>query len=89
MLESETTDIRALPIFAEMSDENFEHLMRAAYVQNFPPQIDLIEEGDPSDFLHIILSGSVELYSSWAGRETSMATVRQSCSGRPETLAQP
>jgi CRP/FNR family transcriptional activator FtrB len=50
--------------------------MRGSYVQNFPPQIELISEGDPSDFLHVVLSGSVELFSEWNGRETSMATVR-------------
>lgn len=76
MPESDFPDIRGLHLFAEMSDENFLALMRGSYVQNFPPQIDLIEEGDPSDFLHIVLSGSVELFSSWNNRETSMATVR-------------
>ena len=76
MPESDFPDIRGLHIFAEMSDENFLALMRGSYVQNFPPQIELIEEGDPSDFLHIVLSGSVELFSSWNNRETSMATVR-------------
>ena len=39
------------------------------------PLADLIDEGDPSDFLHIVLSGSVELFSTWNGRETTMATV--------------
>lgn len=75
MPESHYPDIRALHLFSEMSEENFRALLRGGYVQNFPPQIDLIEEGDPSDFLHIVLSGSVELYSKWNGRETSMATV--------------
>lgn len=76
MPESDFPDIRGLHLFADMSDENFLALMRGSYVQNFPPQIELIEEGDPSDFLHIVLSGSVELFSSWNNRETSMATVR-------------
>lgn len=58
-----------------MEDEHFVNLMRAAYVQNFPPQIELITEGDPSDFLHILLSGTVELFSTWKDRETCMATV--------------
>jgi len=49
---------------------------RAGYVQNFPAQIELISEGDPSDFLHIVLSGSVDLCSAWNGRDTSLATVR-------------
>lgn len=76
MPESDYPDIRGLHLFAGMADERFEELMRGSYVQNFPPQIDLIVEGDPSDFLHIILSGSVELSSNWNGRETVMATVR-------------
>lgn len=76
MPESDLPDIRSLHLFAEMSDEHFRALMRGSYVQNFPPQIELIEEGDPSDFLHIVLSGSVELFSSWNRSETSMATVR-------------
>lgn len=76
MPESDFPEIKSLHLFAEMSDAHFRTLMRGSYVQNFPPQIDMIEEGDPSDFLHIVLSGSVELYSSWNRRETSMATVR-------------
>ena len=76
MPESDYPDIRGLHLFHEMSDEHFDALMRGSYVQNFPPQIDLIIEGDPSDFLHVVLTGSVELTSMWNGRETSMATVR-------------
>ncbi|MEX5516565.1 cyclic nucleotide-binding domain-containing protein [Pseudophaeobacter sp. 1A09344] len=76
MPESDYPDIRELHLFEDMADEHFLLLMRGAYVQNFPPQIELISEGDPSDFLHIVLSGSIDLFSSWSGRETSMATVR-------------
>ncbi|MEY1555813.1 helix-turn-helix domain-containing protein [Yoonia sp. R2331] len=76
MPESDYPDIRGLHLFREMSDAHFDALMRGSYVQNFPPQIDLIIEGDPSDFLHVVLTGSVELTSMWNGRETSMATVR-------------
>ncbi|WP_337957867.1 cyclic nucleotide-binding domain-containing protein [Rhodosalinus sediminis] len=76
MPESEYPDVRGLHLFSDMADEHFVALMRGAYVQNFPPQIELITEGDPSDFLHIVLSGTVDLFSSWNGRETSMATVR-------------
>ncbi|MDE0345301.1 MAG: helix-turn-helix domain-containing protein [Boseongicola sp.] len=58
-----------------MANDQFQTLMRGAYVQNFPPRIELIAEGDPSDFLHIVTSGSVDLFSTWNGRETSMETV--------------
>ncbi len=76
MPESDYPDVRGLHLFSGVDDECFAELMRGSYVQNFPPQIDLIVEGDPSDFLHIILSGSVELSSHWNGRKTVMATVR-------------
>ncbi|WP_300017390.1 helix-turn-helix domain-containing protein [uncultured Roseobacter sp.] len=76
MPETYRAEIRQLDLFADMEDSNFETLMRGTYVQTFPPRIDLITEGDPSDFLHIVLSGSVDLFACWNGRETSMATVR-------------
>ena len=74
--DSDFAEVRKLHLFAEMSEAHFRTLMRGSYVQNFPPQIELIEEGDPSDFLHILLSGSVELFASWDRRESSMATIR-------------
>lgn len=76
MPESHYPEIRALNLFEGMDETHFQSLMRGAYVQNFPPQIELIGEGEPSDFLHVVLSGSVDLFSSWNGRETSLATVR-------------
>lgn len=75
MTESALPGIRNLALFSEMEDEHFTSLMRASYVQTFPPQIELITEGDRSDFLHVVLEGAVELFSSWNGRETNMATL--------------
>lgn len=74
--ESDYPEVRDLELFSAMEDKNFSRLMRGAYVQNFPPQIELVTEGDRSDFLHIIVSGSVDLFSNWNNRETSMTTVR-------------
>ncbi|MEP1535644.1 MAG: cyclic nucleotide-binding domain-containing protein [Paracoccaceae bacterium] len=76
MPESHSKEIRNLAMFADMEDSYFEALMRGAYVQNFPTRIDLITEGETPDFLHIVIEGSVDLFSTWNGRETSMATVR-------------
>jgi CRP/FNR family transcriptional activator FtrB len=69
-------ELRALDLFRDMTAENFEALARAAYVQTFPPQVQLITEGDPADFLHVLLSGQVELFATWSGHETVMATLR-------------
>ncbi len=76
MPDSQFDDLRRLPLFSAMENLHFDDLIRASYVQNFPGQIELVAEGEPADFLHVVLSGSVELFAGWNGRETSMATVR-------------
>lgn len=76
MPDSEYKDIRELHLFEAMSEGHFRTLMRGAFVQTFPPQVELITEGDSSDFLHVVLTGSVDLFATWNDRETSMATVR-------------
>lgn len=76
MPESAYPEVRRLHLFADMAQDQFEALMRGAYVQTFPPQIELTTEGEPSDFLHVLLSGSVDLFAGWNGRETSLSTVQ-------------
>jgi len=73
--EQEKPDIRRLPLFRDMATANFETLMQVAYSQNFPPQLDLLRQGEPADFLHIVVEGMVELRAEWGGRETTMAVV--------------
>jgi len=67
--------IRELPLFAGMTEESFDTLMRGAFVQNFPPSMVMISEGEAADFLHIVQSGCVELFSTWSNRETSVTTL--------------
>ena len=67
--------IRELPLFGEMTDEAFDTLTRGAFVQNFPPNMVMITEGEAADFLHIVQSGCVELFSTWSNRETSVTTL--------------
>ncbi len=69
-------EIRSLPLFAGISDDSFAALTRGAYVQNFPPHVEMITEGDPADFLHIVASGRIELYSSWDRNESSIAFLK-------------
>ncbi|MEP0942758.1 MAG: cyclic nucleotide-binding domain-containing protein [Rhizobiaceae bacterium] len=68
--------IRELPLFESMNEKNFEALTNAAYLQHFPPQVELIHEGDPADFLYIVVEGAIELFTKANGREASMAIVR-------------
>lgn len=68
--------VRELDLFAEMAESDFEELTQAAFLQRFPPLVQLITEGDPPDFLHIVVEGSVELFATGNGRETSIEIVR-------------
>lgn len=75
MSESRFADIRHQPLFAAMTDASFEALTRGAFVQNFPPNMVMISEGEPADFLYIVQSGCVELFSTWNNHETSVTTL--------------
>lgn len=75
MRDSDRDLVGRLPLFASLDGTVLDELLKAAYAQQFPPHVDLIREGDPADFLYIVVEGSVELFSSSHGRETSMAIV--------------
>lgn len=71
----ETSSLRTLPLFRGMAEESFSNLMRAAYYQYFPPEVQLIAEGDPADFLYVVVEGAVELFARSNGRETTIAVI--------------
>ena len=75
MRSHEISLIRGLDIFNDVSESNFESLMQAAFLQRFPPHVELIAEGDPADFLHVVVDGGVELFATASSRETSMEIV--------------
>ncbi len=76
MRESDCKLIRALPLFSAMSETNFEVLLNAAFLQRFPQRVTLITEGDLPDFLHIVVDGSVEMFSAHNGHETTIDIMR-------------
>ncbi|HSP26296.1 MAG TPA: helix-turn-helix domain-containing protein [Saliniramus sp.] len=67
--------IRGLPLFAGISDAGFQHLTQAAFLQRFPAQVTLINEGESADFLHIVLDGLVEMFAAHGDRETVLTIV--------------
>ena len=76
MRNSDAEKIRALPLLSEMTKAHFDALARAALLQTFPERITLIHEGDQPDFLHILVQGSVELFTTWQKRETTLDIAR-------------
>ena len=75
MRASDQQVVRALRLFAKMRAANFRALMNAALLQNFPPHVVLIREGELPDFLHVLVDGAVELFSSHGDRDTTIQII--------------
>lgn len=76
MRDTDRKMIRALPLFRDMSEANFDELMRAAFLQRFPQHVTLLREGDLPDFLHIVVEGSAELFGTHDRHETTIDIIR-------------
>lgn len=72
MREGDHIAVRGLNLFCHMKKENFEALMTASFLQRFPTGVQLIREGDPSDFLYVVVEGSVEMYACANGKECAL-----------------
>lgn len=76
MRDRDIERVRALPLFKTMDESTFDRLAPTSYLQRFPSGVHLISEGDEADFLHVVVEGSVELFASANGRETTVAIVQ-------------
>lgn len=75
MRPDDRDDVRKLALFSSVEEAHFEELMQAAFLQRFPAQVQLIEAGDPADFLYTVVEGCVELFANANGRETTIDLV--------------
>ena len=78
MLQSDRDMVRALPLFRDMEENNFNNLMAAAELQHVPHHVTLILEGTLPDFLHVVIDGSVEIFCTHDGHETTIDIARPS-----------
>jgi len=67
--------IRSLPLFRDTAPAHFDALIETAFLQQFPPHVVLVREGELPDFLHVVVEGSVELYAHHDGRETTLDII--------------
>jgi len=63
-------------MFADASDAIFNDVMGRAFLQRFPAGTRLLTEGDPVDFLYLLLAGQVELQGTWKDKETALTVLR-------------
>ncbi len=73
MRQADLEEMRALTLFEGVADRHVEAMLKAAFLQRFPPMVELVRDGEPADFLHIIVEGQVEVYAAYGDRETTIA----------------
>lgn len=75
-MRSEDIDaVSGLHLFKEVEPKHIETILKGAFLQRFPAHVELVREGEPPDFLHIIVDGQVEIFSAYRDRETTVAVV--------------
>jgi CRP/FNR family transcriptional activator FtrB len=73
---NDTDRVKSLPLFSGVAAERFRDLTAGAHLQHFPAGTLLLLEGDPVDFLYVLLSGQIELHGAWNGKETVLSILR-------------
>ncbi|MDO9224262.1 MAG: cyclic nucleotide-binding domain-containing protein [Caulobacter sp.] len=68
--------VRGLSLFSDITEETFRSLTAGGFLQKFPAGTTLLTEGEPVDFLYVLMEGLVELQGSWNGKETTLAVLR-------------
>lgn len=76
MRTSDIERVKRLPLFADAAPETLRVATAGAHLQRFPANTMLLLEGDPVDFLYVLLDGQVELHGAWNDRETTLAILR-------------
>lgn len=75
MRPDEIEEMRKLPLFAEVAPNHIEAMLKPAFLQRFPSHVELVHEGQPADFLHVVVEGQVEVFSAYRDRETTVAVL--------------
>jgi CRP/FNR family transcriptional regulator, transcriptional activator FtrB len=69
-------DVRKLPLFNTMAEDNFFRLTDAALVQRLPQGTVVLQEGAMPDFLYILLDGLVEIFTEQGSGPVGISLVR-------------
>lgn len=75
MRTEEIDEMRRLPLFAGVAPACTEAMLQASFLQRFPARVELVHEGDPADFLHVVVDGQVEVYAAYRDRETTLSVL--------------
>jgi CRP/FNR family transcriptional activator FtrB len=73
--ESELAELFGLQIFSGSRPETIDSLLRGAFYQKFPAGLELVRTGENADFLHVVVTGRVELFASYLNRESTIDII--------------
>ena len=68
-------EMQQLPLFDQVAPAWVDAMLRGAFLQRFPAHVELVREGEPADFLHVIIEGRVEMFSGYRDRETTVGVL--------------
>ncbi len=68
--------LRHSPLFMDMTEDNFQKLIRPSFVQSFPSRTTLLSEDEPADFLFVVLDGLVLMSAKSTESETVLEILR-------------
>jgi len=68
-------EMQRLPLFSGAAPAHVDAMLKASFLQRFPPCVELVREGEPADFLHVVVEGQVEMFSAYRDRETTVGVL--------------
>lgn len=75
MRSDEIEAMRNQRIFSGVAPAHVDNLLRVSFLQRFPAHVELAREGEPADFLHVVIEGKVEIFASHHDRETTIFVI--------------
>lgn len=67
--------MRRLRLFQGVEAAHVDAMLKVSFLQRLPAHVELVREGDPADFLHVVVEGQVEVFSAYRDRETTVAVL--------------
>lgn len=64
------------PLLAQADTDTLAMLCRSALVQTFPEETTLVAQGEPVDYLYILMDGEVAVSGTWKDREATLTVLR-------------
>lgn len=64
-----------LDLLQDCAQTTVERILASARIQTYPAHAEIVREGEPADYLHVLLSGLVQIVAQDAGHETTISIL--------------